>query len=454
MSRLRSTLPIVAVPLALAVVVLAAVLAGGPRPSLSPPLEVPITEVLHACPTTGGWNVATGQLGPGDETTVSVISDDGVTEAPRDPALWEVGAPGGDAVVVRQDGDGSGGVAFAAASGDAVEGGGLAVDTCGGIVDEAWFVGAGAVTRGVSTLVLTNLSDVPAVADVELFGVGGVVDAVDSTGLLVEPGSMRRIRLDELAAGEAELAVRVVRQRGALAATVIDTSTTGPAGSEVMAPVPGPARAITMTGVVPGGGRTLLVANPGESSARAEIEIVGPDGPFVPEGLAEISVEPGALVVVPVPDTAGADASVLRVRSDEPVVASLRMSPTAVDLAYATADPTWTGPTVVPVALGSSTVPPVVQLSAVADTSLVTFEGFDAAGASLGTTVASAAADAVAVVDLAAPGLFTGEVAYVVATAERPVRGSAVYRSGDLVAVVPLDAAPTTAIGPRVRPAF
>ena len=56
-----------------------------------------------------------------------------------------------------------------------LEGGGLAVDTCGGIVDEAWFVGAGAVTRGVSTLVLTNLSDVPAVADVELFGVGGVV---------------------------------------------------------------------------------------------------------------------------------------------------------------------------------------------------------------------------------------------------------------------------------------
>lgn len=452
-------LPLVAVALAVG----AAVVRPGAATPLKP-VEVPVAQTTHACPTLGDWFVATGQVDAAEATTVTPLPlapndpaaaapTEAPAAAPRNPATWEATQPGGEAAIIRQRGARSGGVAFTAATVPTELGGGLVVGDCPGTVNSAWFVGGGSVTRHASTLILTNLADVPAVIDLRFLGARGPIDAVNAEGIVIAPGTTRRLGLDQFAAGEQEIAVQVVRRRGSVSVDLLD-ATTGPiAGTELIPPT-SLARQIELPGVIAGPGRTLIVANPGDAVLRADVQVLGAQGPFSPEGLAQVEVAAGAVVAVPIPDSAGADATALRISADRPVVAAVRMQPTPRDLAYATTATAVRGPVVVPVALGPLDLPPTLQVTAVDQAATVTIDVRAADGSTLGSTTLEVPANQVAQLDLATVVAAGSGATDAVIRSNRPVRGVSVHRSGEQVAVMPWREAPVVARGPSVRAGF
>ncbi len=438
-------------PLAAVVLVALVAVVGEASPPTSEPRAVEVSQSVTSCPLAGGLTASTGQVEAGSEGSIRTVTGEEEASGELDPAAWVAAAATGDSAVVRQMG--GGGVAFVA--GTLAEGGGYTVAACPGVADESWFLGAGTTARHPSTLVLTNIADVPAQVDVELWGGAGKIDAVNDTGIVVQPGATARIPLAELVVGEAEVAVHVVRRRGVVTAAVVDASTTALAGSEVLTSSGPPATETVLSGVTSAGGRTLLLANPGERSARVSVTSAGPEGGFIPEGLGELEVPAGTVVPVALPESVGPDATALRVESDEPVLSTVRLAASEKDYAYATGGEALTGPAVVPVALGPGAVRPVLHLLADDETSAVEVELFDAAMQPVGSTSVTVERGTLTAIDLASPEITDSpDVAYAVVTAKRPVHGAAVYRTGDLISVLTLQEAPLEALGPRVRPGF
>ena len=207
-------------------------------------------------------------------------------------------------------------------------GGGLVVGSCPPTVDDSWYVGAGSGGKHLSTLVLTNLSSSPAVADVSFWGPQGKIDAVDAGGIVVEPFTVRRVDLRDLAAGEADLAVRVERRRGSLAVAALDSSTAVFRGTDALDPTAAPSREQVVAGMPAGSGtRTLMLVNPSTSTARVGVEVIGAEGKVRPQGPGLGQGRRRPVHEVTVPKSAGSDGAALRLRSDQPVAASVRVAP-------------------------------------------------------------------------------------------------------------------------------
>jgi len=460
MSRRRSSrrkvgaeaLNVLALPLVGVVLVVVGVVVGAPDPAPSGPREVAITSSTAGCPLSGGLTASVGQVEPGTSTEVTSLVGGESTATDLDPTAWTVPAATGDAAIVRQEGSG-GGVAHAA--GRLAGGNGLVVTACPRVADDTWFVGAGTTARHSSALVLTNVADVVGSVDVELWGPAGPIDAVGEDGIVVEPGQTRSVAVSDLAVGAEEVAIRVTRTRGAVTTALVDTSTSVLGGSEVLPGSGVPARSTVLPGIAAAGTRTMLVANPGSTVATLQVEQSGPESAFVPEGLDAVQVPAGTVLTLPLPASVGGDATSFRIESDQPVLPVVRVTASDQDFAYATATPAWSGPVVVPVATGAGSVRPVLQLLADGDEAEVTVEAFDASMTSVGEVTVPVGPEVLGLVDLADPTSFgSPDIAYVVLNADAPVHGTAVYRVESLLALLALDEAPLSALGPSVRPGF
>ena len=372
---LGAAFPLVAVLL----VVLASLAPGDDDRSARAPGTVAVTQSTYACPAGSVITIAAGQVEAGTSGTASSLPSRAPVEALGGATSWRTSVVDAPGVVVEQQGQGSGAVGYFAGTAPKSGGGGLVVGSCSGVVDDAWLLGLGSGNGHFSTLILTNLTDSSASVDLSLWGPEGPIDAVDADGIVIEPHSVRRIRLDELAAGESEIAVHLTRRRGSVSAVVNDSSTSAPKGTEPISAAQSPRRTQVVGGLVGGAsGRTLLVLNPGSSTARVDVEVVGRDGTFTPEGLEQVSVKGGTMQSVTIPASAGADPQALRLTSDRPVSATVRMAPNASDYAYAEATRALTGPTVVPVALGAQSSVPQLVLTAPDAAASVDVQAFDA----------------------------------------------------------------------------
>lgn len=445
---------VVMLPLLAGVLVAVGATVPGAAPDRSP-AQVAVTQTSYACPLVGGrLEVASGGVAPAeDASAVALPSGDRVDDL-ADAATWR-GAKVAktDAVLVDQRGEESGGAGFVAGRAGKDDGEGLAIGSCSGVVDDAWFVGLGSAAKHGSRVVLTNLGDAPAVADLELWGLRGVVDAVDNTGIVVEPRSTRTVRLTDVAAGESELGLRVVRQRGALAVSVLDGSTTVARGSDLVSPqLPGERQRIV--GLPRSDtSRSLLLLNPGESTARARVEVAGKEATFTPDGLDDVKVAPGQITVVSLPDALAQEDVALDVVSDQPLVAAVRVT-TASDQTYVEAAAPLDGPAVVPVRWRDFAKRPVLTLTAVRRSTTVTLTAHDAAMNEVASAQVTVEAGLAVTVNLAdAKVLDADDIAFVVVTPAEPVLGSATYRDGERIANLLLAPAPLTRPGPDVRPA-
>lgn len=413
------------------------------------PGTVTVTRSAYACPAGSVITVAAGQVAAGTSRTASALPAMTPDEQLAGATSWRTAVVDAPGVLVEQTGSGSGAVGYFAGTAPRSGGGGLVVGPCPGVVDDAWLLGLGSGAKHFSTLILTNLADSQAAVDLTLWGPEGPIDAVDAEGIVIEPHSVSRIRLDTLAAGEPEVAVRVHRRRGSVSAVVNDTSTATFKGTEPISVAQGPSREQVVGGIVGGtSGRTLLVLNPGTATARVGVEVIGRDGTFTPTGLEQVTVKPGTLRAVTVPASAGSGELALRLTSDQPVSSTVRMAPSTSDYAYAEPTTALTGPAVVPVDLGASGSVPQLVLTAPGAQATVEIRAFDASMAPLASSTVTVAAGTTQVATPDATG-----AAYLVLRPAGRVVAAATYTRGSGISSLAVQDAPVAATAPQVRPA-
>lgn len=218
----------------------------------------------------------------------------------------------------------------------------LAAVDCPPPTPETWFTGVGAGARRDAVVELVNPDEGPAVADITVYGRGGVIDVPRLRGLTVGGRDSLRLPLAEVAPRRSELALRVVVSRGRLAATVLDQIPalgSRPQTEDFLPGQPEPTTEATLLGL-PGrdGTHVLALANPGVDEARVEVKVVGVDSIFTPAGLDEIRVPPGAVRTVSLTAVlaeAIKDGAIgIRVVASDPVTSTLR-SVTGGDLSHA-----------------------------------------------------------------------------------------------------------------------
>ncbi|MEV7395651.1 DUF5719 family protein [Aeromicrobium sp. NPDC092404] len=436
-------------PLAAALLVGLALVAPSSSDPARPPSRVTVTEASYACPAGSTITVAAGQVRAGAGAVASVFPGGDRDADLEDPATWRTSVVDGSGVMVQQQGRASGPVGFFAGTAPKKGGGGLVVGSCPGVVDDAWLLGLGSGGKHFSTLILTNLADTPAAVDLSLWGPKGKIDAVGSEGIVVKPASVRRIRLDDLAAGETELALHVHRRRGSLSAVVNDSSTSVFSGTEPISATLSPRRSQVVGGLVEGTeGRTLMLVNPGQSTARVDVKVIGAKSTFAPSGLEQIKVRAESTRSVTVPKSAGAGAQALRVTSDQPVSASVRLAPDDEDYAYAEAVPALTGPAIVPVDIGPEIKVPRLLLTAPGAAASVDVQAYDASMRRLASTEVKIKARTTTWTRLE-----TAEAAYYVVTPRGgKVVAAATYVKDDGISSLALTAAPVKVLSPQVRP--
>jgi len=450
-STLRSwsnaLLPVLAVVMVAAAAALPRWHADHPRTD-----SVRVSQTTYVCPhSQSKATAAYGQIAAGTSRDIAVSTDGEVESEQSDAARWVTQALTGNGVLVTQDGRGSGAVGFTAGTASKSAGGGLVVARCGGVVDEAWFLGLGTADKRSSTLVLSNLSDTPAVADVVLWNSTGAVDAVHAKGIAVGPFTVRRIPISDLAAGEPDLAAQVVRRRGVMAAMVEDSSTATFAGTEAIGAAQPPSRDQVVAGVDgQKRGKKLLLLNPGNQTARVDVTTYSADGPVADADLQGIEVKAGRYLTVDVPGTVGAGQHALRVTSDRAIVASARVSPDVKDFMLAESAPLLDGPAVVPVDLGVAS-PARLILTALDDAASVDVVAYDAKMHEIGRTTVDIAARSTLstkVSDIKADG----DIAYLTVDADGDAVGAVTYTAGSRSSSLALRSAPTSIDVPVVLP--
>jgi hypothetical protein len=416
-----------------------------------PPSRVAVALASYACPAGKTITVAAGQVRPGASSTARVLPGNGKDPALSDASRWRTSRVAGEGVIVDQQGRRSGAAGFFAGKAPKAGGGGLVVGACSGVVDNSWMLGLGSGGKHFSTLILTNLANSAAVVDLDLWGLKGKIDAVNTKGIVVKPLTTKRVRLDTLAAGETELGLRVHRRRGTLSAIVNDTSTAIFRGTEPVSATDSPRRDQVIGGLVDGtDGRTLELLNPGSTTARVDISVLGPKNQFKPSGLSNLKVRPGALKLVTLPRSAGSDRQALHVTSDLPVAATVRMAPSNTDYAYAEAVPPLTGPALVPVALGASAGAPDLILSAPKSDASAEVQAFDSHMRRVTSKTVAVKGGTTRHFD-AGTQLKGRSIAYLVVRPKGDVIAAATYAKGEGISSLALVAAPVTVLGPQVR---
>ncbi len=322
---------------------------------------------------------------------------------------------------------------------------------------DQWFTGVGARADHDSVVELVNPDAGPAVADITLLG-KHLVSTGRLRGILIPGHKTITLDLGTVVPRRGLFSAHVVVSRGRLSVDVLDTLTslvTHRTTREWLPRQLAPATSNELLGLPTGAGtRTLALANPGDNVVRAQVKVVTADTSFTPDGLAPVSVPPGATVEVPLSAElakALADGALgVSVEADEPLTASLTTS-LAGDrvITVPAADVTAQAATLLPVATGPAAKKSPVQarllLSAdAAGSAQVT--AYDASGQRvLRKTVASQRGHTVA---LALPR-GTGFVQVV--PRGTPVRG-AVVLSGDGATVVPLSELLTQGLVPQISP--
>jgi hypothetical protein len=322
---------------------------------------------------------------------------------------------------------------------------------------EQWFTGVGSRADHDSVIELVNPDAGPAVADITLFG-AHEFSIRSLRGIQVPGRKTISVDLGTVVPRKALMTAHVVVSRGRLAVNVLETSTdlvTHRSQHEWLPRQVVPATDNELLGLPTGSGeRTLRVANPGDSVVRAQIKIVTGDTSFTPDGLAPLSVRPGATAQVSlgkVLDQALKDGALgVSVRADAPVTASLATS-LAKDLVLTVpaTDVTVEAATLLPVAQGRAAkqgqVTSTLELSADAAGSAVV-TAYDVSGKRVLHRTVAAQQGRTATVRL------PGGAAFVQVEPRRtPVRGAVVV-SGDGATVVPLTELLTQGLVPQISP--
>lgn len=351
-------------PLTVAVTGVAVLLAAGavataqaPDGRGAPPahvVEVPVAETVVACPglrSREGYTESTVAAATPPRAEAGGDAGQGVghvTTLTRDPdqakVLIRLRQPGDRGLYVGRSGERdsvTGRAVGSLAPGFSVtqtertvdgSGRGLASTACLPTGADFWFVGAASGVGQHAVLVLTNPEAATASVDVTFYGRDGVVDAPGGRGVQVPARTRVELRLDQIVPGARVLALHVEVQVGRLSAAVTETDVDGhrPLGTDWIPGATAPATELVVPGVPRVGrdrtGKVLLdLVAPG-AGAVVHLNLVAPDGTYVPLGADVVDVPTDTVRSVDLTEVLRGDPAAVVVTSDQPVTAGARVT--------------------------------------------------------------------------------------------------------------------------------
>ncbi|MEZ2389799.1 DUF5719 family protein [bacterium RCC_150] len=220
---------------------------------------------------------------------------------------------------------------------------GMAAAPCQQPGNDSWLVGASTSLGRTAILNISNPSSTPATVNLELYGARGQIQASDSRGLLIPPGTIRSINLAGLVPNEAQLSVHLRSGGGPVAATIQQGVLRGltAGGVDIISPGESAADSQVMTGVdiqdptavkslaakdgFSDAAPALQVTVPGAADAVLNIRLFGPNGQRALPGGGAVTAKAGAVTQVPL---SGVPAGMytVSVTSDVPFAASSRVT--------------------------------------------------------------------------------------------------------------------------------
>lgn len=190
------------------------------------------------------------------------------------------------------------------------------------------FVGLGATHSRRGMLEIYNPQAGVAIVDVEVAGEQGLIETAELKAITVEPDNLVRVNLAQAAPSTGEVSVRLRARRGLVTAIAVDRR-----GADVretgqptwVMPQRRPATEAVIVGLPHRPEQAeLLIANLRQRETQAAVELLGPDGPYVPQGLEQIVVPARSTVTVPITkQLRQADVSAV-VRADQPLLSAVR----------------------------------------------------------------------------------------------------------------------------------
>jgi hypothetical protein len=253
----------------------------------------------------------------------------------------------------------------------------------------------------------------------------------------------------------ASLQVEATRGLIVAAVQVQHFTATSAVGSDWIPPAHDAARSVMVEPTASGAAtRTLIVTNPGGREALVQGRVLDEDGAFNPEELADLRIEPGATVSVPISEIAQRSAVAVRLTSNVPLVAGglietgERARP---DVAFSAASSPLTGGAAMAVPAGADVS--VLLATPRAGGGRVRVTWHSRAGDELGQEVVSLARAGVAVWKLHSRQV--GRTAYVVVRerGDSSVHAVLAASSEAGLTTLPLRAGPRTMTRPALSPA-
>ena len=205
--------------------------------------------------------------------------------------------------------------------------------TCNEPSTSQWFVGGTSDVTSSGQLIMVNGGLSTATADISIWSENGVqAEKV----LTVKANSFITVALNSLATGASAIVVHVLARAGQISTFMLDTRSRGlkGLGGDLVNSV-GAAATDVFIPAIPqqrSGNKvlthTLRVLVPGDADARISVDLVSPDGSFIPLGLDSVQISRGRVVSIPLAPNISSAVFGLHIRSDQPLVAGV-YSPTS-----------------------------------------------------------------------------------------------------------------------------
>ena len=204
---------------------------------------------------------------------------------------------------------------------------------------DQWFVGASGALGSRARILAVN-SGLSA-SSLEIFAFDRSGEA-GSRAITIPPVSQREIRVDSLVPGSEASAIRVLTRSGRVSTFVIDERSRGLSnlGGDFLASQT-PATTLTIAGIPTRLGGAAIpnhrieILATGARASVVNVELLSDGTRFTPVGLSEVTVQPGEVKRLPLPDELGGRAVAIVITATEEVAASV-ISASSREFAFST----------------------------------------------------------------------------------------------------------------------
>ena len=204
-----------------------------------------------------------------------------------------------------------------------------AATTCTVSDPVAWFVGGTANVTSQSKIILVNSGLSDAVVDITSYSENGGTQPVPIT---VKPSSEKVIRVDSLDPGANQIVIKVETRSGRVTSYLLDERVRGlnNVGGDFVAPVGAAARELIIPGLPINFGdnskveHRIRIITPGKVDASASVEVISPEGVFIPVGFGNFTLKPEEVrdIILSGVDL-GKKTFAIKITGSEPIIASV-----------------------------------------------------------------------------------------------------------------------------------